>query len=395
MVKMITLAANEKCTGCGACKAICPKCAISFVPNEEGFPSPVINEETCVRCGICEKSCPAIELPDMYEIQTAYAAQIKDAATLKDSTSGGLFTALARGILRRGGVVYGCVWDEAYNAVIRKAENEEEIAPMRGSKYVWSWAGDTFPEIRDYLESGRAVLFTGLPCQIAGLKKYLKKEYEHLYLADFLCSGAPSPLALDRYLDTICEKKDRKDLNLKFRDKEPYGVGVHITYTGKKKNIEQGEYFRNPYYWGFYIRLTDRESCYDCPYGYGSRVSDITMGDYWGISNYHQEFNINKGVSAFFINSDKGRILLDEIRDEILLSETEPENIAKENNLFIGDKTRNIQKPKNREPFFAVLRNKGWKAAEHRFLMTKGRLYRMAEQKLPTSVSRLLNKIIL
>ena len=391
MDKIIALATRDQCTGCGACKAICPKAAISFIPDEEGFPSPIINQEVCIHCGLCEKTCPALHLPVMNEIQVAYAVQIKDKDALKDSTSGGVFTALSRELFRRGGVVYGCVWDDEYNAIVRKAENEDEMKPMRGSKYVWSWAGDTFPEIKALLESGCTVMFTGLPCQVAGLKNYLRKEYDNLYLIDFLCSGSPSPLALDRYLDTICEKKERKNLKLKFRDKEPYGVGVHITYNGKKKAIKKGEHIRNPYYWSFYIRLTDRRSCYNCSYGSANRVSDITLGDYWGIANYHQEFDINKGVSALLINSEKGQHFIDAIKEQLSLSRTEPENIAKANNLFIGSKIRNIHKLPIRDGFFSALKEKGWTAAEKKYLMTKGRFLRYVKVMLPKGIARLLN----
>ncbi len=394
MDKIITLAEKERCTGCGACKETCPKGAISFLPDQEGFPSPVIDDEKCIRCGMCEKACPALHMPETHAIQAAYAAQINDEAALKDSTSGGLFTAFAREAFRRDGVVYGCVWDDEYHAVIRKAENEEEIKPMRGSKYVWSWAGDAFPEIKAYLESGRTVLFTGLPCQAAGLKSYLKKNYDNLLLVDCLCSGAPSPMALDLYLDTICKKEDRKNLNLKFRDKDPYGVGVHITYTGKKKRIKKGEHIRNPYYWSFYTRLVDRESCYQCPYGSGDRVSDITIGDFWGISEYHQEFKVRDGVSALLVNSDKGKQFLAGLTPGLNLSETDPMNIAKENNLFIGNRKRNIHKPLNRADFFSVLKEKGWKAAERRFLFTKGRMLRMVYTALPARGAKLIRKIV-
>ena len=133
MDKMITLASKEQCTGCGACKEICPKGAISFIPDEQGFPSPLINKDQCVQCGLCERTCPALSKPETHAILAAYAAQIKDKDALKESTSGGIFTAFAREIFRNDGVVYGCVWDENCNAVVRKAENEEEL---KGKNFV-------------------------------------------------------------------------------------------------------------------------------------------------------------------------------------------------------------------------------------------------------------------
>ena len=389
MDKDVKLANVEQCTGCGACKMKCPKGAITFSPDNEGFPSPSINEELCVGCGICNKVCPAIYPPVTHKIISTYAAQTKDDAVLKNSTSGGLFTVFAREIFRRDGVVYGCVWDENYNAFIRKAENENELKPMRGSKYVWSWSGDTFPEIRSYLENNRVVLFTGLPCQVAGLKNYLSKDYENLFLLDFLCSGTPSPLALDRYLDTICTKEDRKNLNLKFRDKDPYGVGVHITYNGKKKNIKKGESIKNSYYWGFFSRLIDRNSCYKCNYGSEKRFSDITLGDYWGISNYHNEFDTRAGVSALLINSEKGISLLDSVIENLNISPTEVENITKYNNLVVGDNNRNISVPKNRTAFFEELKKNGWKSAEKKYMYNKSRLKQYIKKTFPKPILKL------
>lgn len=394
MDKDIILAPRELCTGCGACMKKCPQGAISFIPDDEGFPTPKIQENLCVHCGLCNKVCPALNKPETNLIKAAYAAQITDKVALSDSTSGGLFTAFSREIFRLNGVVYGCVWDENYNAVVRNAKNEEEIKPMRGSKYVWSWAGDTFPEIKEYLDSGRIVLFSGLPCQVAGLKNYLSKKYENLYLVDFLCSGSPSPLALDKYLDTICKKEERKNLNLKFRDKVPYGVGVHITYNGKRKRIKKGEHIRNPYYWSFYTRLVDRKSCYQCEYGSGNRLSDITLGDYWGISDFHNELNSRDGVSAILVNSEKGESLIQSLKNNIKLVETDPKNISKANNLFIGDKKRNIHEPRNREQFFIMLKTRGWKAAERKYLLTWGRVVRIVKVMLPPKLSRLISKAV-
>ena len=391
MDKKITLAGKHLCTGCGACKAVCPKNAISFSPDAEGFPSPVVSEAACVQCGLCEKTCPVMLSPAMHRIQDAYAAQIRDQDALQESTSGGVFTALSREIFRCGGVVYGCVWDEEYNAFIRRAVNEEEIKPMRGSKYVWSWAGDAFPDVKADLEAGRTVLFTGLPCQVAGLKNYLKRDYGNLFLADCLCSGAPSPLALDKYLDTLCKREDRGHLNLKFRDKEPYGVGIHITYNGKRKKTKaEGEHITNPYYYSFFTRLIDRESCFTCSYNTAARVSDITFADFWGVKSFHPEMAIRQGVSALMVNTDHGADLLNRIRDTLELQATKIENIAKANNLSTTDIPRKRKRPTAREEFFKTLREKGWPAAERKYLLSRARLRSWLKVRLPKKIVKLL-----
>lgn len=394
MGKEVALTSKEKCTGCGACKAICPKRAIEFDVDNEGFPSPVVDGEKCVNCGLCEKICPALNMPETHTVQAAYAAQLKDKDALKNSTSGGVFTALAREIFRRGGVVYGCVWDKNYNAVTRKAENEEEMVPMRGSKYVWSWAGDTFKEIRDYLEVGRIVMFTGLPCQVSGLKAYLRKSYKNLILVDFLCSGAPSPIALKSYLKTICNDYPLEKLNLKFRDKDPYGVGVNITYNGQKRiGRKKGQHISNPYYYSFYIRLIDRLSCYTCKYGTDQRVSDLTIGDYWGVGMYHPDLNIRDGISALMVNTENGRELFDSISQDVIFASTEVDKIAKGNNLSLGE-AKQLCKPKNREAFLRMVSKEGWKAAERRYLYDWTRLKLWLKMKIPSKYINEVKKII-
>ncbi len=391
---MPTLADRGSCTGCGACKAACPKAAIVMEADTEGFPAPRILSEKCVNCGLCEKSCPALHAPDWQPIREAYAAQLRDRDALKESTSGGLFTVFAREIFRRGGAVYGCVWDQDYNAVVRKADNEEDIGPMRGSKYVWSWAGDAFPEIREMLESGRTVLFTGLPCQAAGLKKYLKKDYDNLYLMDFLCSGTPSPMVFHKWLDTLCAPEERASLDLKFRDKDPYGVGVHITYRGqKKKNAPRGEHITNPYYYSFYSHLIDRRSCYRCPYGTDQRISDLTVCDYWGIENYHKDMDIRAGVSGLLVNSEKGADLLERVKGALELRETSKENIGRANNLLCNGKQRKRSIPANRDGFFSAVANYGWKAGERKYLHDAARLKRLVMLKLPAKAVRTLKRI--
>ncbi len=390
------LADAQHCTGCGACREICPRNAISMQADRDGFPTPVINEDQCVSCGLCEKTCPAIHVPAARPVQVAYAVQLKDRDALRESTSGGIFTALSREVFRQGGAVYGCVWDDDMNAVTRRAENEEEIKPMRGSKYVWSKASDCFPEIRKELDSGRKILFTGLPCQAAGLKNFLRKDYDNLYLLDFLCSGSPSPLAFQKYLDTVCQPgMKKKDLHLKFRDKDPYGVGVHITYTGKRKKTKAvGEHIANPYYYSFYTRLIDRQSCYQCPYGTDQRISDLTMGDYWGISRYHPDMDIRAGVSAMLVSTAKGAELLRAAESSLELKPTQTEHIAAANNLSCNGKAKTVRHPAQRDAFFEELRQNGWKSAERKYLVNLPRLKRYIKVKMPSGLVRKIKKLI-
>ena len=351
-MKNITAVEKDLCTGCGACLNACNNKAIEFVLDDEGFFEPMVESAHCTQCGICNNACPVMNPPEGSKVMESYAAQSTDMNILKDSTSGGIFTVLAQWIIGNNGIVYGCIWDKECNAIITKAEREEEIIPMRGSKYVWSSAVNVYGEIKQFLLEGRLVLFCGLPCQIAGLKTYLQNEYSNLFLVDFLCSGAPSPLAFKKYLDTICTEKDKSKLNFKFRNKIPYGVGVHITYQGqKKKNKRRGENISNSYYYSFYINLINRRSCYQCPFGTDLRISDLTICDYWGIENYHKEFKNILGVSALMINTEKGKYLINCNSAKVNLVKTDIKNIAKANNLNLDGLRRNLQVPANRDAF--------------------------------------------
>lgn len=384
------LASQTKCTGCGACVKACSHHAIEFRDDGEGFPVPVIRAEKCVECGICRNVCPALELPQTHKIRKAYAAAILDQDALKESTSGGVFTALSREIFRRGGVVYGCVWDGEYHAILQRAEREEEILPMRGSKYVWSDTRDTYPQIKDDLKSGRTVLFTGLPCQAAGLRKYLGKEYPALYVVSCFCGGVPSPLAFRKYLESLTRHVPIGQLNLKFRDKEKHGAGVDVSYQGRFRRVHQS-FVRNSYYFSFFLKLILRPSCYHCPYRYENRIDDLTLGDYWGVGKYHPEFSARAGVSALLVNTDRGGELLDAVKDQLQISETKTESIAGYNNLTLGPDPVTFQPPLYRKAFFDQLKEKGWKSAEYRYLYRKSRWKLFLRENMPKSILRFKN----
>ncbi len=390
-VQNILLVDEERCTGCGACFNVCPKHAISFSDNDEGFPSPEIDESLCIHCGLCYKKCPVLYPPSVSRIREAYAAQMKDKKALKNSTSGGVFNVLAQDTINNGGIVFGCIWDSNYNARICAASETEQIEKMKGSKYVWSNARESYCEVKGNLDKGRQVLFCGLPCQVAGLRNYLSKDYDNLFLLDFLCSGTPSPLAFHKYLDSICSNTEYKDLNLKFRDKNPYGVGVHISYKDKKAS-PRGEHITNPYYYAFYSHLIDRRSCYHCSYGSDDRISDITVGDYWGIERYHPSLDIKAGISALMVNTEKGEQLIKRVSEQLELTPTELSNISKANNLKIGMKNRNRPIPDRRELFFRELSTGDWHSAK-KYIHDKGWLVQYIKVQIPYPIARVLMKL--
>ena len=389
--RVIKLAGDDCCTGCGSCKAKCPQGAISFQEDEEGFPSPVIDNDICIRCGLCELSCPDLSLKLTNIVKGVYAAQLKDRVALLDSTSGGLFTAFSREAFRQGGVVYGCKWNEDCNAVFQKAETEVEILPMRGSKYVWSWAGDAFPEIKTCLNEGRFVLFTGLPCQVAGLRRFLVKDYPNLICIEMFCGGAPSPMAMRAYFSTITRDISFEQLNYKFRDKHKYGVGVNVSYQGKKKRINQS-WVGNSWYWSFYNKLFHRRSCFHCRYRYINRVGDITIGDFWSVKKYHPELDIKAGVSSVLINTDKGADFFRTVEDQLIVVQSKLEYVADYQNLTITDEKVEFQMVPYRKELFELLRKKGWTAVEHKDLYSPHRVILLLKSTKLGSVARRLKK---
>ena len=360
------------CTGCGACLQTCKVGAIIMKPQEDGFIYPRINVDQCMHCGQCMQSCHVLDNDMFNSLMSCYAVQSKKKNVISNSSSGGVFYTFAENILKCNGVIYGCVFDEHYNAVIERAESFEQIQPMHGSKYVWSDSSVSYPETKRDLEAGRQVLYTGLPCQTAGLRKYLRKSYDNLYIVDVLCGGAPSPFAFQRYLETLTDETGKKNLKFQFRDKEGKGSGVNCTYfiNGVKHNEN---WLENSFYYAFSSksRITWRRSCYGCNYKSIRRVSDITIGDYWGIENYHSSFIPQDGVSVVLINTAQGARLFQYVKGEILFEESNVFHVIERNSLVKEIEEGNIQEPSNRADFFRMLSSHGWETVDRKYLNSR------------------------
>lgn len=381
------------CTGCGACMQACEHGAIIMEPHEDGFLYPSINLAQCVHCGRCMKSCHALDSINMLDKPlSCYAAQLRNEDTLFHSTSGGLFFALASYVFGRKGVVYGCIFDDDYNAIIKRAVSVEQLAPMHGSKYVWSSSSASYLQVLQDLKAGRMVLYSCLPCQAAGLRKFLRKPYENLYIVDVLCGGAPSPFAFQEYLRTLTDEDVKRDLQFKFRDKDRYGTGVNCTYfiNGKKHHET---WLENSFYFAFSSksRITWRKSCYGCNYKSIARVSDITIGDYWGVEKYHDVFDPKEGVSIVLINTDKGADLFEHIKDQIIFEKSEVIYAIERNSLVGEIEEGHFQEPEQRADFFKILSSKGWKSADRKYLNLRKKM--LLKQTLAGFSKRIQHKL--
>ena len=330
---------NKKCTGCGACYNACPKHAITMKENEDGYLYPFINEQVCVRCGICEKTCPALNPPPFYaESNTVYAGWNRDDKTRIDSSSGGIFDPLARTILARKGVVYGAAWDEGVSDLKHiRVSGIEELERLRKSKYQQSNTGEVFRDIKKDLRAGLTVLFSGTPCQVAGLNNYLANgDKENLYTVEILCHGVPSKKVIDNYLKMMEEKHHKKIVRIHFRFKDenhPWRVSCCCCCCCADGSELFDESTLDSIFWtGFLGNVCLRDSCATCDYAKSARGADVTLGDFWGIwEDDSFQFDNTRGVSLIIPNSEKGIDLLEASKNSIEVYKANKELAYKHN----------------------------------------------------------------
>jgi len=337
---------NAKCTGCLACRAKCPNNCIDIATDDEGFPIPQIDESRCSNCGLCTLCCPENAKNDapINNCRRVIGARLKDDDKLSKSASGGFFIGLASKTLETpGNAVFGCALDE--NLVARHicVTDINEAEALQSSKYVQSNVGNAYSQAKAFLSEGKSVLFSGTPCQVAGLYAYLGKNYDNLSTADLICHGVPSPLLFKRYTDRLTKKYSGKIVDVNLRDKHKFGWGVNTgvkikTNTGTKNKVIPRQL--DPYISSFLDGFIFRESCYSCRYSCGRRVSDFSLGDFWGVDNSHPEHYDARGVSVVLVNSEKGERILEEILDDFETFETTFDIAASRNSNLVRPSPR-------------------------------------------------------
>lgn len=302
---------SSHCTACGACVQKCPQQCITLCKDENGFLYPKIQLEKCVNCGLCEKICPIGDCPQSISSKPdAYACTNKDNSMLRQETSGGVFGVIATHVLDMGGIVYGCAYVGHLQATHIRVENKNLLPSLFGSKYVQSNTCDTFKECEKDLKNGKYVLYSGTPCQIAGLKKYLQKEYCNLLTIDIICHGVASQSYFDKFIAFLEEEEQAVCVDYNFRSKENSGWSCAGIAKFKRKNGEtinkKQFYFSNYYYYYYYLSCAIyRDSCYTCQYTNLNRVGDFTLGDFWGAEGLNLPFSVNNGCSLVLVNNEK------------------------------------------------------------------------------------------
>ena len=312
---MIQITDKYNCCGCAACVQACPKQCISFEEDEQGFRYPAVDTSLCIDCHLCEKVCPVINQDEPRKPIATYAAINPDENIRLKSSSGGIFSMIAQHVIDDGGVVFGAQFDSNFEVEHAYTDATEGIAAFRGSKYLQSRIGNTYSEVRTFLQQGRKVLFTGTPCQIAGLRKFLGKQSDNpnLLTADVVCHGAPSPKVWRSYLDKITSS-DITDVTFRDKSRSWKRYEIVVRYSGQShRDIVHEIAAGNLFMQVFLKDLCLRPACHRCPAKAGRSGSDITLGDYWGIGNHHPELDDDKGTSLLVANTAKGSEIISKL----------------------------------------------------------------------------------
>ncbi len=357
---MIKVTDKSQCCGCEACRSVCPKKCISMKADKEGFLYPEVDLSQCIDCKLCEKVCPVLH-PAFTDRQPMVFAGINNDIKIRlQSSSGGIFTLLAEQTLRKGGIVFGACFDEQWNVVHRYAETREGFSRFRGSKYVQSFIGDSFLLTKRFLDEGRKVLFSGTPCQVAGLKNFLRKPYSNLLTVDVVCHGVPSPKVWQKYLhESVCNAYHirrgssfslaDKIKNISFRSKEKGWKKYHVRVEYQNGKKDSTPAAKNTYIQAFLSDLSLRPSCYACSAKLHHGQSDITLADFWGVERLHPEIDDDKGCGLILVHNDHVLSLLKSLYCQLLEQKLD-EVIA-----FNPSIIRSVKEPINRNFFYMML----------------------------------------
>ena len=322
---------TDYCTGCRACENVCPKHCISMKSDKEGFLYAEIDHSVCVDCGACKKTCPQnLKIVNDYPIKI-YALRAKNAQLLNKSASGGAFAVMANYILQHGGVVFGAAYDDNMHVKHIKVSDQSDLWRLQNSKYVQSDTESTYKEVKTLLKNGVLVLYSGTPCQIAGLRSFLRKDFENLITMDIVCHGVPSPKIFAKYIKWQSNKLGEQVNYCNFRDKaDGWGQSLVLKTAPSRRRLSIiGP--SDPFYYNFLEGNLHRPCCYKCHYASSHRPADITVGDYWGIEREHKHFYNYKGVSLLMLNNWHALNFFQNFTDDFYIEESTFEKASRKN----------------------------------------------------------------
>lgn len=356
---MIRLNEKKDCCGCGGCSNACPVHCIQMKADAEGFLYPEVDETACIECGLCERVCPVLRAgEDVPFPQAAYLLQYKNEKVRRQSTSGGAFTAIARYVLDRGGIVYGAAFDDRLRVHHTSAISPKGLQIFRNSKYVQSDTEKTFTQVRDHLRAGRLVCYSGTPCQIEGLLSFLEPAgtegsrnelLDRLVTVDVVCHAVPSPLVWARYLEMQRDKLGTEIADAKFRDKHfgyNYSTMTLLDDSGEERyvqGIDTDQMLR-----AFFSNICDRPSCYECAFKKRYRKSDFTIWDCYPVYAFDKKLDDDRGTSRVLIHSEKGRRIFEEVRQRCRVLELEPDRLT----AGVKEMFHSVDSNPRREEFF-------------------------------------------
>lgn len=386
---MLEVLEKDKCCGCSACFSACGHHAITMQLDSEGFEYPIISQEECVDCGLCQSVCPVLQYENRKSIreknsdaQIGFAARNKNYSQRLISSSGSIFPPIAEWILDNDGLVVGAAYDNDFNVVHKFVESKDELSALQGSKYLQCKAdNETFKYIRKELKNGRKVLYSGMACQVEGLKSFLRKEYDNLYTIDLICMGIPSYVVWQKYLAAFF--RDEKIKSINFKEKS-IGWDTFTFRVDTDKRIFKERGMHNLYLRSMFLSWNMRPSCFQCPFKNAKRISDFTLADAWGVYHSTPDINDNKGLSSVIVHSNKGLELWNILKDKIDSVQVSIDDIAAGNSNLITNKPQTG----DRKLFFETLNVNSKEAFLNLCSIRKAPLKQRIKNKLIAMLSR-------
>ena len=380
------------CCGCKACAAVCPTKSISFVEDSLGFSYPQIDQATCLHCGRCESVCQYHKEPEVRPAIETFAAKTRDAGVIQNSSSGGVFTELAKEALSQGGVVYGAAFDSALRVAHIRVTTESELVALQKSKYVQSDTGGVFEQVKQDIDQGKLVLFSGTPCQVAALRSYMRKPSDSLICVDVACHGAPSPTDFERCKRFIENKYKGKLVRFDFRTKArgwTHMCSFETESESGKRRVFFVKPYQLPYYYFFLHGYSFRDSCYACPYASLNRVGDVTLADCWNVESLKIGFETKNGASLVLANTELGRRFLDSVSSRLERKRVDAAFAASSNQPFRAP----CKKPERREALLQDVVKTGYREIGG-YLSAKELLKETIKGAIPLGVKKSLRALL-